>query len=97
MKKAVPIIVIIAIIIIGFFVWKNAQSPTDTSDEVVTETEDEAENAVPTATGEQIVIEEATEENTTPAAVEASLEGIDLGDLELEFETIDEDLDSLGL
>jgi cytoskeletal protein RodZ len=99
MKKAISVIVIIAVIIIGVIVWKTTQSPTVVPDETAAEVEAEAEteSAVPTTTGEPIVIEEATEENTTPEAIEDSLEGIDLGDLEAEFESIDEDLDSLGL
>jgi hypothetical protein len=93
MKKLV-ILIIVIIIVAGVFFFFQSQRTTVAPEEETVPTEVITENI------EEIidlpeVTEEATEENTAPEAINAELEGLDLGNIEGELQGIDADLSEL--
>jgi hypothetical protein len=93
-KKIIIIVAILAVVVVAVVLVRGSSDRPAVAPNVDVDPEDSGLEVL-SATGESVMVEKATEENTTPDAIESSLEGIDLGDIEAEFETIDDDLDSI--
>lgn len=79
-KNWIVLIIVLVLIVIGVWVWQLGSGPVD--EEAVDE--EALEEGVPAELGEDMTSD-----------IEDQLEGIDLGDLESEFEDIDAGLEEL--